>query len=249
MNGLLDGKICIVTGASRGIGKATAEKFAEEGAFVIGTARNEGSIEEWVAKEIKDTPGSIIASYFDITDTPELEKFVARVVKEYGHIDVLVNNAGIEINELVGMISMENMQAMFQTNVFATIEMMQCVSRAMAHSCCGSIINIASVVGVYGNAGQVAYSATKGAVIAATRSAAKELACKSIRVNAVAPGLTNTDMIMGTDPAMIENRIQNIKMGRLGEPSDVANACLFLASDLSSYISGQILGVDGCTVI
>ena len=172
------------------------------------------------------------------------------IKKQFGRIDVLVNNAGIEFNELIGMISHENMEKMFRVNVYGTIEMLQTVSRVMARNENGGcIINIASMVGMRGNPGQLVYSATKGAVIALTKSAAKELAPKGIRVNSIAPGLTQTEMMEQADLDKLQTRIEHICMGRIAQPRDIAGACLLLASDYARYISGQILPVDGCTIM
>ena len=147
-------------------------------------------------------------------------------------------------------ISRENMEKMFRVNVYGTIEMIQAVSRIMARNeNGGSIINISSMVGVRGNPGQLVYSATKGAVIAVTKSAAKELAPKKIRVNSIAPGLTQTEMMEQADIEKLQNRISNISMGRIAQPKDIAGGCLLLACDYAGYISGQVLPVDGCTII
>ena len=172
------------------------------------------------------------------------------IKKQFGHIDVLVNNAGVEFNELIGMISRENMEKMFNVNVFGTIEMLQTVSRVMERNeNGGSIINISSMVGMRGNRGQLVYSATKGAVIALTKSAAKELASKKIRVNSIAPGITQTAMMEQVDLEKLQGRINNICMGRIAQPRDIAGGCLLLASDYAGYISGQVLAVDGCTIM
>ena len=160
-----------------------------------------------------------------------------------------MNNAAIAYNEAIGMISQEHVRQMFETNVLAVIENIQLVSRLMIRQKAGSIINISSIVGVKGDAGQMAYSATKGAVIALTKSAAKELAPYQIRVNSIAPGLTKTDLMQETAASFLEKRISNIGMGRVAEPKDIANACLFFASNLSEYVTGQILGVDGASII
>ena len=156
----------------------------------------------------------------------------------------------MEFNELIGMISADNMQKMFQVNVFGAINMLQMVSRIMGRQeTGGSIVNIASLTALRGSRGQLVYSATKGAVVSMTLSAAKELTEKKIRVNAIAPGITNTPMMQQADPEKIQYRINNICMGRLAEPEDIAKASMFLLSDLSSYVSGQILAVDGCTIM
>ncbi len=247
---MLTGKVCIVTGASRGIGKAIAQVFARNGAVVYGTATREGSIEEWADEFDPQSSGCIRSLYFDITDEAACREAVMRVKKENGHIDGLVNNAGVEFNELIGMISREHTEKMFAVNVYGTINMLQLASRIMGRQeNGGSIVNITSMTALRGNRGQLVYSATKGAVISLTKSAAKELAPKKIRVNAIAPGLTNTDMMKQADPKMLEGRIGNICMGRLAEPEDIAWACLYMISDMASYVSGQVLAVDGCTIM
>lgn len=245
--GLLTGKVCVVTGSARGIGKEIAILFAEEGANVVINDRNEGSA-VWVeGHELRD---QLHPYYYDITDSENVRKNVMAIKKQFGHIDVLVNNAGVEFNELIGMISRENMEKMFNVNVFGTIEMLQTVSRVMERNeNGGSIINISSMVGVRGNRGQLVYSATKGAIIALTKSAAKELAPKKIRVNSIAPGITQTAMMEQADLEKLQGRINNICMGRIAQPRDIAGGCLLLASDYAGYISGQVLPVDGCTIM
>ena len=247
---MLSEKICIVTGGSRGIGKAIAQCFAQYGAVVYATATRSGSVEAWAEDFNKSVSGEIRSLYFDVADEKAVRDAVMQVKKECGHIDGLVNNAGIEFNELIGMISRTNMEKMFSVNVYGTINMLQMVSRVMGRqSNGGSIVNIVSLTALRGNRGQLVYSATKGAVVSLTKSAAKELAEKKIRVNAIAPGLTNTDMMKQADPEKLKGRISNICMGRLAEPEDIAKACLFMVSDLASYISGQVLAVDGCTIL
>ena len=248
--GLLKGKVIIVTGAGRGIGQAMATVFAQNGAVVYATDVRQGSVEEWCPEANASSDGEVRSLYFDISNEQEARNAVTRVKKECGHIDGLVNNAGVEFNELIGMISPENMQKMFAVNVFGAINMLQIVSRIMGRQeNGGSIVNIASMVALRGNRGQLVYSATKGAVVSLTKSAAKELAEKKIRVNAIAPGLTNTAMMQQADPEKLQSRINNICMGRLAEPEDIAKACMFMLSDLSEYVSGQILAVDGCTIM
>lgn len=247
MNGLLKNKVCIITGASRGIGRAIAELFASEGAMVVVNASTVGSADKWISNsKYKE---NLNTYYFDITDNQAIRENILQIKKELGRIDVLINNAGVEFNELIGMISEDHMDKMFQVNVYGTIHMIQAVSRIMARNGGGSIINISSVVGLRGNPGQLVYSATKGAVIAATKSAAKELASKNIRVNSVAPGLTQTQMMEEADIEKIQSRIDHICLGRIAQPEDIAGACLMLASDYGAYISGQILSVDGCTIM
>lgn len=248
MSGLVKGKVCIVTGAGKGIGKEITKSLCAEGAIVYAIEHHEGDILSW--KKDLDYADNICEITADVTKIQDIKKIIMRIKKEYGKIDVLVNNAGVEYNERIGMISTDNMEKMFQVNVYSVIQMIQYCSRVMMfQETGGSIVNISSVVGVKGNPGQLVYSATKGAVISLTKSAAKELAPFKIRVNSVAPGLTNTDMVKKTAPEYLQDRISRIAMGRIAEPEDIANAVLFLASDLSEYVSGQILGVDGCTIM
>lgn len=247
---MLTGKVCIVTGGSRGIGKGISQVFAQNGAVVYAVSTREGAVEAWSEEFNRTVRGEVRGLCFDVADEKAVKNGVLQVKRECGHIDGLVNNAGVEFNELIGMISRDNLEKMFSVNVFGTISMLQLVSRVMGRqSSGGSIVNIASMTALRGNRGQLAYSATKGAVVSLTKSAAKELAEKKIRVNAIAPGLTNTDMMKQADPEKLRSRIDNICMGRLAEPEDIANACLFLVSDLSVYISGQVLAVDGCTIM
>lgn len=248
MGELLKGKVCIVTGGARGIGQEISRLFATEGADVIVNDIEVGTADEWIS--IDEQKNRLHAFYFDITDSLAVRNNIMIIKKQFGHIDVLVNNAGIEFNEFIGMISRENMEKTFNVNVYGVIEMIQVVSRVMSrNSKGGSIINISSMVGLRGNAGQLVYSATKGAVIAITKSAAKELASKGIRVNSIAPGLTQTKMMDQADMEKLQGRINNIYMGRVAQPKDIAGGCLLLASDYAGYISGQVLPVDGCTVM
>ncbi len=240
---LLENKICIVTGAAQGIGRAIAEQMAADGAVVYACDINVG--ESYTSDRIKPTQ-------LDVTDAAACKLVLMDVFKQEGQIDCLVNNAGVVHNKKLGMITRAELEQMMSVNVIAVIELVQLVSRLMGRKKKGSIINISSVTAVLGSAGQVAYSATKGAVISLTKSAAKELAPQGIRVNAVAPGIVQTerfDELYQATGDKIEERIQRIALGRLGTPEDVAHACSFLASDRSSYISGQVLGVDGCASI
>ena len=248
MGELLKDKVCIVTGSVRGIGRAIAELYAVEGADVIVNGTRPGSADEWIEKS--ENRDRLHSYYFDITDASAVRQNVMAIKNQFGHIDVLVNNAGVEFNELIGMISRDNMEKMFNVNVYGTIEMIQAVSRIMSRNKNGgSIINISSMVGLRGNAGQLVYSATKGAVIALTKSAAKELTSRGIRVNSIAPGLTQTEMMEQADLDKLHGSISNICMGRIAKPVDIAGACLLLASDYAGYISGQIIPVDGCTIM
>lgn len=242
MSTLLENKVCIITGAAQGIGRQIAEQFAADGAIVYACDRQEF------------TPNNehIHPVVLDITDAASVKTAFMQIFKTEGRIDCLVNNAGIVYNRKIGMITREETERMFLVNVIAALELLQLVSRLMARCGGGSIINIASVTAVLGSPGQVAYSATKGAIISMTKSAAKELAAQNIRVNAVSPGIVKTERfaeLYESDGDKIDARIGRIALGRLGTPEDIAHACAFLASDRANYISGQILGVDGCASI
>ena len=240
MNGLLENKVCIITGAGRGIGKVIAEQFVADGAIVYVNDLNTPEVEG--AKPIA----------FDVTDSNALKTGLMQVYKAEGRIDCIVNNAAIIQNQKLGMVTKQLLEKMYAVNVFAVIDMIQIASRLMARTGGGCFVNMASITGVVGSPGQVAYSSTKGAVITITKSAAKELAPLKIRVNAVAPGIVKTERFEELYEATgdkINERIEKIALGRLGTPQDIANAVSFLASDRASYISGQILGVDGCATI
>jgi 3-oxoacyl-[acyl-carrier protein] reductase len=242
MSQLLENKVCIITGAAQGIGKQIAEQFAADGAIVYACDR----------QEFATSNEHIHPVVMDITDAASVKANLMQVFKAEGRIDCLVNNAGIVYNRKIGMIMREETERMFLVNVIAVLELIQLCSRLMTRNGGGSIVNIASVTAVLGSPGQVAYSATKGAIISMTKSAAKELATQNIRVNAVAPGIVKTERfseLYESDGDKIDARIQRIALGRLGTPKDIANACAFLASDRANYISGQILGVDGCASI
>ncbi len=252
MEKLLKDKVCIITGAGRGIGRVIAEQFAHDGAIVYVNDLQLGDMEEWASECAKRNQTKVIPICFDVTDSPALKSGLMSVYKSEGRIDCVVNNAAIIANQKLGMVTKPLLEKMYSVNVFAVIDMLQIASRLMARTGGGNFVNIASVTGVVGSPGQVAYSSTKGAVIALTKSAAKELAPQKIRVNAVAPGIIRTERfeeLYEVSGDKIDDRISRIALGRLGTPQDVANAVSFLASDRASYISGHILGVDGCASI
>ena len=249
---LLEKKVCIITGAAQGIGRAIAEQFVADGAIVYACDMKEGAMDEWAATCAEKYQTKVVPLYFDVTDATAVKTAFMSTFKAEGRIDVLVNNAGVVFNKKIGMILRPETELMFRVNVIAVIEMVQLVSRLMQRNGGGSIVNIASVTAVLGSPGQSAYSATKGAIMSFTKSAAKELASLGIRMNAVAPGIVKTERfaeLYEQSGEKIDARIQRIALGRLGTPEDIANACSFLASDRASYISGQILGVDGCASI
>jgi Dehydrogenases with different specificities (related to short-chain alcohol dehydrogenases) len=243
--GLLNKKICLITGAGKGIGKKTAERFAQEGAVVYITDRSEREINAAAEKISKNYCAKVIPLVFDITDDLEAKKAIQRIKKESGRLDVLVNNAGIMRDNVIGMIGKQLMADVFDVNVFAVINMIQLANKLMSRQKSGSIINISSIVGLEGAAGQLVYAASKGAVASLTKAASKELSPNGIRVNAVAPGLINTGLLQAIGDTKIVDNLKNVRMGRLGEPMDVANVILFLASDLSAYVTGEIIGIDG----
>lgn len=242
---LLNSKVCFITGAARGIGRSIAEKFAENGAIVYANDIENGEMDLWAQNCSQKYNTEVIPLYFDICDFNAVKQAILQIKKERNTIDVLVNNAGIITYELLGMIDFTKLRKMYEVNVIAAINLIQLVSRIMSRQKNGSIINMASMVGVKGAKGQLSYSSTKGAIIAITKSASKELAEHNIRVNAVAPGMVATERFKNVIDNKFSDRINDVGMGRLAEPDEIADAYLFLASDMSKYITGQVLGVDG----
>jgi len=246
---LLNGRICFVTGTSKGLGKATVEAFAKAGAIVYANDIEEGSIDDFSQKLSETYNTEIIPLYFDVTDSLKCKEALIRINKERDRLDVLVNNAGIMKDALIGTITRPLIERVFDVNVFATMELIQLATKIMIRNNGGSIINLSSIVGITGNPGQLVYSATKGAIISLTKTAAKELAKRNIRVNAIAPGMIDTDMMRSIGDKHLAKHISNIPMGRLGNADEIANACVFLASDMSSYVTGHILVVDGSVLV
>ena len=245
---LLKDKVCLITGASKGIGLSIVEKFIAEGAIVYANVRSTDSDSKALVNLISSSPKSKII-FFDVTHAEEVKEAILEIKKNEGRLDVLVNNAGVVSYELLGLINYDKLDLMLETNVVAVIRLIQLSSRLMQRQKQGSIINISSIVGVKGVKGQLAYAATKGAVNAITLSAAKELAEHNIRVNAIAPGMVATERLKNVLEEKFKNRIDDIGLGRMGEPEEIADSCLYLASDLSKYVTGQIIGVDGGTVL
>lgn len=241
--GLLKGKVVLITGCSKGIGRSMMELFAQEKAVVYANARTAGDIDN-ISEKLSDIyEAKIVPCYFDIRDKNAIKECVMKIKAEQGKLDVLVNNAGIMKAALIEMVDDTTLQDMFDVNVFSTIHMTQMALKLMKRGAGGSIINLSSIVGVRGSEGKTVYAASKGAVANLTMTWARELVKYNIRVNALAPGKIDTDMyrVVGEDKA----GTKEVGMKRLGKPEEVANAALFLASDLSSYITGEIIGVNG----
>ncbi len=242
---LLEDRVGWITGASRGIGKATALEAGRLGARLILLARSREGLEETalsVEKEGGVRPQIIVC---DIADESSLKGAFHEVQSHTKRLDFLVNNAGILRDALLGMISSKEISEVFQTNLVSLIQIMQFAARIMMRANSGSIVNVASIIGRSGNEGQVVYGASKAGVIGATKSAARELAPHGIRVNAVAPGVIATGMISSIPEAKKLELLHAIKMKRFGQPEEVAKVICMLASDSTSYVTGQILGVDG----
>jgi len=246
---LLDGKVALVTGASRGIGRAIALKLAAEGAKVaINYAGNTAKAEE-VKAEIEKNGGQAILVQADVADSAAVEAMVNATVEAFGQIDILVNNAGITRDGLMMRMKDEDFDAVINTNLKGVFYCTKLVSKLMMKKRSGRIINMASVVGLMGNAGQTNYAAAKAGVIGFSKSAAKELAARGITVNMVAPGFIDTDMTAAMTDKAREMTLTGIPLNRMGTPEDVANAVAFLVSDNASYITGQVINVDGGMVM
>lgn len=242
---LLKEKVCLVTGANKGIGKAIALSFAKEGAIVYAHARENNNIENWAEDLSQKYSTKVIPVYFNLEDFEDARNKVLKIKANEGRVDVLVNNAGMVTYEMVPMVQIDVFKKMIDVNVLGTFNLLQVVSRIMSKQKAGSIINIASIVGEKGAKGQVSYSTSKGAVIAMTKAAAKEFASSNIRVNAIAPGMVETERFKNVFEQKFKEKINDIGMGRLAYPYEVAEACVFFAGDNSKYITGQILGIDG----
>lgn len=242
---MLTGKVALVTGASRGIGKQTAITLAEYGASVIVNYNGSKEKAEAVVAEIKEKGGNASAYGCNISDYTAVENMMKDLLQEYGRIDILVNNAGITKDGLLMKMSEEDYDAVLDTNLKGTFNCIKHISRQMLKQKSGRIINLSSVVGVYGNAGQVNYSASKAGVIGITKSVAKELGSRGITVNAVAPGFIVTEMTDAMPEDAKKQVAEHIAMKRLGDVKDVAETVAFLASDKAAYVTGQVICVDG----
>ena len=241
-----DGKVVLVTGGSRGIGRACALGFARGGASVVlSYAGNEVAASETLKAVQEASGGKGKAVRFDVADTLAGQAAIEAIVAEQGRIDVLVNNAGISIDGLSVRIKDEDWDRQLDTNVKGAFALIRAATRPMMKQRQGAIVNLTSVVGETGNGGQVAYSASKAALIGMTKSLARELASRNIRVNAVSPGFIDTDMTSKLSEALKEKMTAGIPLGRLGSADEVAQAVLFLASDAASYVTGEVLRVNG----
>ena len=245
---MLDGKFAIITGANRGIGKSIAQLFAKNRSNLFLVARNLNSVKELAEELSRKYKIKAVPLECELADEESLKSFFLSLRSEKKDIDILINNAGVMNDSLLGMISHKSMLNTFEVNTMSVISLMQYASRAMGKNG-GSIVNISSIMGTNGYRGQVVYSASKAAVIGATKSASKELAHKNIRVNVIAPGFIETDLSMSVPKEIRSERLNSIAMNRAGDPEEVAKCALFLASDLSSYVTGQVIGVDGGMVI
>ncbi|MBR5909688.1 MAG: 3-oxoacyl-[Schwartzia sp.] len=246
---LLDGKCALVTGASRGIGRAVALKLASEGAKVaLNFAGNEAAADA-VKQEIEAAGGEAILVKADVANEAAVQDMVQKTADAFGRIDILVNNAGITRDGLLARMKEEDWDAVLSTNLKGVFLTTKAAAKLMMKQRAGRIVNMASVVGVTGNAGQANYSAAKAGVIGFTKTIAKELASRGITANAVAPGFIDTDMTSGLPDKAKEAALSGIPLGRMGTPEDIAAAVLFLVSDQASYITGQVLNVDGGMVM
>lgn len=241
----MENKVCLITGCAKGIGRVIAERFATDGARVYANDLAGCEMEDWAIELSEKHSTTVVPMYFDICDFEAVKNAIMRIKKEQGRIDVLANNAGIVTYEPLLLIDFVKLRKMFEVNVIAMINLIQMVSKLMTRQRSGSIINMSSIVGMKGAKGQLAYSATKGAVISVTKSASKELAEFNVRVNAVAPGMVATERFMNEIKGRFEERLTAVGMGRYATPWDIADAFSFFASDRSQYVTGQILGVEG----
>lgn len=250
MSVMLDKKIVFITGAARGIGFASAKIFARAGATVLLGGRNAKKIEEAIETIRRELPQAELEPIFcDVSDENSVKVAFQKIFSTYKRLDVFLANAGVLNDALIGMVSTEQIREVFGVNTFGVLYCSQYASRLMARAGGGSIILVSSIIGTNGNKGQAVYGGSKAAVIGITKSLAKELAEQNIRVNAIAPGFIDTDMARSIPEEKFQERLDSIKMGRIGQPEEVANVALFLASDLSSYVTGQIIGVDGGMLI
>ena len=242
---LLEGKTAIITGGSRGIGKGIVEIFAKHGANIAFTYSSSVEAAEELASRTSKEGVKVRAYQSDASSFEQSQDLAAKVMEEFGSIDILVNNAGITKDNLLMRMSEEDFDKVIEVNLKSVFNMTKAVQRTMLKQRKGSIINMSSVVGVKGNAGQTNYAASKAGIIGFSKSVALELGSRDIRCNIVAPGFIETEMTAKLDEATVQSWRDAIPLKRGGTPEDIANACVFLASDLSAYVTGQTLNVDG----
>jgi len=246
--GQLDGKKALVTGAARGIGRAIAEKLAAEGADVVACDLNR----DWLAETeqaVKALGRKVLTLATDVSQATSVQQTVDEALKAFGLLDILINNAGITRDGFLVRMSEEDWDQVLAVNLKGTFLFTKAVSRGMMKQKFGVIVNLASIIGLIGNAGQCNYAASKAGVIALTKSAARELASRNIRINAVAPGFIETKMTAALPEAVRAKMLEAIPMARFGLPDDVANVVLFLASPASAYMTGQVLSISGGMVM
>lgn len=242
---LLENKVALITGASRGIGKGIAEVFAKHGAHIAFTYSSSASSAEALEKELNAIGVKAKGYQSNAADFAQSQALVDQVLADFGSIDILINNAGITKDNLLMRISEEDFDQVIEVNLKSVFNMTKAVQRIMLKNRAGSIINMSSVVGVKGNAGQSNYAASKAGIIGFTKSIALELGSRNIRCNAIAPGFIETEMTAKLNEEVVQGWRDSIPLKRGGSTEDVANACLFLASDMSAYVTGQVLNVDG----
>ena len=243
--GLLKGKVVLVTGGTRGIGKGICQKFAAEGATLVLTYLSSEEKANAFADELSKSGVEVMAVRSDASKLEEAEALVNQIVEKYGQLDAVVNNAGITRDNLLMRMKEEDWDEVMNTNLKSVFNVTKAVQRTMLKQRSGSIINISSIVGVQGNAGQSNYAASKAGIIGFTKSIAKELGSRNIRCNAITPGFIETEMTEALDEKVVEEWRQQIPLKRGGTPEDVANAAIFLASDMSTYVTGQAISVCG----
>lgn len=241
---MLKDKVAIVTGGTRGIGYETVKLFAENNAKVILFGSKKESVDNAIDK-LKKENIDVLGYYPNLSNYEEVGEVINKIIEKYGHIDILVNNAGISANKKIDDTTTLEFNSIIDLNVNAMFCVTKAVVPYMKERKSGVILNTSSMVSIYGQPSGIGYPTSKFAVNGFTKSLARELGCYNIRVNAVAPGVTNTDMVAKLPKEMIEPLIKTIPLGRVGEPRDIANAFLFLASDMASYVTGSILSVDG----